>query len=97
MLSHSVDIWYVNRRLRSLIPDEVNEMSDQFSPENMPVLSLNTASTTRYEASSFLGNAKAMGAYLAESIKANDAEGLIHTLAEAAKAKDVNKSPRNRG
>ncbi|WP_214511949.1 MULTISPECIES: hypothetical protein [Pseudomonas] len=71
-------------------------MSDLFIPENMPVLSLSTASTTRYEASSFLGSAEAIGAYLAESIKANDAEGLIHALAEVAKAKDVNKSLRNR-
>ena len=71
-------------------------MSDQFNPENMPVLSVNTTNTTRYKASRFLSSAEAIEVYLAESIKANDAEGLIHALAEVAEANDVNKSPRNR-
>ncbi len=71
-------------------------MSDQFNPENMPVLSVNTTNTTRYEASRFLSSAEAIEAYLAESIKANDAKGLIQALAEVAEANDVNKSLRNR-
>jgi hypothetical protein len=49
-------------------------MSDKFNPEDMPVLSLNTTGTTRYEASRFLDSPEAIAAYLAESMKANDTE-----------------------
>jgi len=66
-------------------------MSSKFNPENMPVLSLSTTGTTRYEASRFLDTPEAMAAYLAESMKADNAESLIHALAEIVKAKGVNK------
>lgn len=66
-------------------------MSDKFNPEDMPVLSLNTTGTTRYEASRFLDSPEAIATYLAESMKADDTESLIHALAEVAKAKGVNK------
>lgn len=72
-------------------------MSDKFDPENMPVLSINTTGTTRYEASRFLDTPEAIAAYLAESMKADDTEGLIHALAEVAKAKGVNKVAKDAG
>ncbi|KKA06637.1 transcriptional regulator [Pseudomonas ogarae] len=72
-------------------------MSDKFNPEDMPVLSLNTTGTTRYEASRFLDSPEAIAAYLAESMKANDTESLIHALAEVAKAKGVNKVAKDAG
>ncbi|AEV62265.1 addiction module antidote protein [Pseudomonas ogarae] len=72
-------------------------MSDKFNPEDMPVLSLNTTGTTRYEASRFLDSPEAIAAYLAESMKANDTESLIHALSEVAKAKGVNKVAKDAG
>lgn len=72
-------------------------MSDKFNPEDMPVLSLNTTGTTRYEASRFLDSPEAIAAYLAESMKANDTESLIHALAEVAKAKGINKVAKDAG
>ena len=72
-------------------------MSDKFNPEDMPILSLNASGTTRYEASRFLDSPEAMAAYLAESMKADDTESLIHALAEVAKAKGVNKVARDAG
>ncbi|WP_367575853.1 hypothetical protein [Pseudomonas ogarae] len=61
-------------------------MNDKFSPDGMPILNLNTTSTTRYDASRFLDSPDAIAAYLAESIKADDTESLIHALAEVEKA-----------
>lgn len=72
-------------------------MSDKFNPEDMPVLNLGTTGTTRYEASRFLDTPEAIAAYLAESMKADDTEGLIHALAEVAKAKGVNKVAKDAG
>ncbi|QXH92858.1 putative addiction module antidote protein [Pseudomonas ogarae] len=72
-------------------------MSEKFNPEDMPVLNLNTTGTTRYEASRFLGSPEAIAAYLAESMKADDTESLIHALAEVAKAKGVNKVAKDAG
>lgn len=73
-------------------------MSDtKFNPEDMPILSLNASGTTRYEASRFLDSPEAIAAYLAESMKAGDTEGLIHALAEVAKAKGVNKVAKDAG
>ena len=69
----------------------------KFNPEDMPILSLNVSGTTRYEASRFLDSPEAMAAYLAESMKADDTEGLIHALAEVAKAKGVNKVAKDAG
>ncbi|WP_418325482.1 hypothetical protein [Pseudomonas brassicacearum] len=60
-------------------------MNDKFNPEDMPVLNLNTTSTTRYEASRFLDTPEAIAAYLAESMKADDTESLTHALAEVEK------------
>ncbi|MHA6789500.1 addiction module antidote protein [Pseudomonas bijieensis] len=72
-------------------------MNDKFNPEDMPVLSLNTTGTTRYEASRFLDTPEAIAAYLAESMKTDDTESLIHALAEVAKAKGVNKVAKDAG
>ncbi|SEO53816.1 addiction module antidote protein [Pseudomonas sp. NFACC39-1] len=72
-------------------------MNDKFNPEDMPVLSLNTTGRTRYEASRFLDTPEAIAAYLAESMKADDTESLIHALAEVAKAKGVNKVAKDAG
>ncbi|WP_460109524.1 addiction module antidote protein [Pseudomonas sp. H3_E06] len=72
-------------------------MSEKFNPEDMPVLNLGTTGTTRYEASRFLDTPEAIAAYLAESMKADDTEGLIHALAEVAKAKGVNKVAKDAG
>ena len=60
-------------------------MNDNFNPEEMPVLNLNTTGTTRYEASRFLDTPEAIAAYLVESMKADDTESLIHALAEVEK------------
>jgi hypothetical protein len=68
-------------------------MSDKFNPEEMPILSLDTTGTTHYEASRFLDSPEAMAAYLAESLKTGDTEGLIHALAEVAKAKGCHFKP----
>jgi len=38
-------------------------MSDKFNPEDMPILSLTTTGTTRYEASRFLDSPEAIAAY----------------------------------
>lgn len=72
-------------------------MSDKFNPEDMPILSLTTTGTTRYEASRFLDSPEAIAAYLAESLKTGETEGLIHALAEVAKAKGVNKVAKDAG
>ena len=72
-------------------------MSDKFNFEEMPILSLDTTGTTHYEASRFLDSPEAMAAYLAESLKTGDTEGLIHALAEVAKAKGVNKVAKDAG
>ncbi|WP_330212763.1 addiction module antidote protein [Pseudomonas sp. Z18(2022)] len=72
-------------------------MSDKFNPEEMPILSLTTTGTTRYEASRFLDSPEAIAAYLAESLKTGETEGLIHALAEVAKAKGVNKVAKDAG
>ncbi|WP_225917592.1 hypothetical protein [Pseudomonas zanjanensis] len=66
-------------------------MSDKFNPEGIPILNLNTTNTTRYEASRFLDSPDVIATYLAESIKTDNFESLIHALAEIAKEKDVNK------
>ena len=68
-----------------MIPGEVNDMNDKFNPEDMSVLNLNTTSTTRYEASRFLDTPEAIAAYLAERMKADNTESLIHALAEVEK------------
>ncbi|WP_235582548.1 hypothetical protein [Pseudomonas brassicacearum] len=60
-------------------------MNDKFNPEDMSVLNLNTTSTTRYEASRFLDTPEAIAAYLAERMKADNTESLIHVLAEVEK------------
>lgn len=52
-------------------------MSSKFNPEEMPVLSLDTTGTTRYEASRFLDNPEVIAAYLAEIMKADDTGGFI--------------------
>ncbi|WLH44300.1 addiction module antidote protein [Pseudomonas beijingensis] len=72
-------------------------MSNKFNAEDMPVLSLNITGMTRYEASRFLDTPEAIAAYLAESMKADDTEGLIHALAEVAKAKGINKVAKDAG
>ena len=61
-------------------------MNDKFSPDDMPILNLNTTSTTRYDVSRFLDTPEAIAVYLAESIKANDTESFIHALTEVEKA-----------
>jgi len=69
----------------------------KFNPEDMPILSLNAADTSRYEASRFLDSPKAMAAYLSESMKNGDTEGFVHALAEVAKAKGVNQVAKDAG
>jgi len=52
-------------------------MRNKFNPEEMPVLSLDTTGTTRYEASRFLDNPEVIAAYLAEIMKAEDTRSLF--------------------
>jgi DNA-binding phage protein len=52
-------------------------MRNKFNPEDMPVLSLDTTDTTRYEASRFLDNPEVIAAYLAEIMKAADTGSLF--------------------
>ncbi|ELQ12248.1 MULTISPECIES: addiction module antidote protein [Pseudomonas] len=67
------------------------------TPEEMPILNLNTSGTSRYEASRFLDNPETISAYLAESMKAKDPELLMKALSEVAKAQGVNKVARDAG
>lgn len=62
-------------------------MSEKFNPEDVSILNLNTTSTIRYEASRFLDSPEVIAAYLAESMKADEAKGLTHALAEVVKTK----------
>ncbi len=67
-------------------------MSEQAHPENMPILNLDLGKTQRFEASSLLDSPETIAAFLAEAMKANDVQILMHALEELAKAKGV--SPR---
>lgn len=62
-------------------------MSDKFTPEDMPILELDLSNTKRFEASRFLDSPETIAAFLAEAMKANDAQTLMHALGEVAKAK----------
>ncbi|WP_457438485.1 addiction module antidote protein [Pseudomonas sp. TE3786] len=63
----------------------------KFNPGDMPVLDLDTSTTSLYEASRFLDSPQTISAYLAETIKAQDPQLLMKALAEVAKAQGVNK------
>ena len=66
-------------------------MSDTFTAEDMPILELDLSSTKRFEASRFLNSPETIAAFLAEAMKANDAQTLMHALGEVAQAKGVNR------
>lgn len=53
-----------------------------FDPEDMPILNLDTSSTSRHEASRFLDSPEIMAAYITESMKAGDT-ALVHALGES--------------
>ncbi len=60
----------IKRAKKSLMPSEVDEMSEStFKPEGMPILDLDTSGTSAYEASRFLDDPAAISACLAHSIK----------------------------
>lgn len=58
----------------------------KFNRKNMPILELDTSSTSLYEASHYLDSPKMTAAYVAESTKHKE-EALAHALREVAKAK----------
>ena len=62
-----------------------------FKPEDMPILELDTAGTSAYEASRFLDSPETISAYLAQSMASQDPQVLMKALAEVAKAQGVNK------
>lgn len=53
----------------------------------MPILELDLSNTKRFEACRFLDSSEAIGAILADTTKANDAQTLVFALGEEAKAK----------
>ena len=67
-------------------------MGKKNSPQDMPILDLDLSQTKRFEASRFLDSPETIAAFLAEAMKANDAQTLMHALGEVAKAKGVNLS-----
>ena len=72
-------------------------MSKKISPQDMPILDLDLSKTKRFEASRFLASPETIAAFLAEAMKANDAETLVHALGEVAKAKGVNQFVQDAG
>ena len=72
-------------------------MSDTFTAEDMPILELDLSNTKRFEASRFLNSPETIAAFLAEAMKANDAQTLMHALGEEAKAKGVNQFAQDAG
>lgn len=56
-------------------------------PQDMPILELDLSNTKRFEACRFLDSSDAIGAFLADTTKANDAQTLVFALGEEVKAK----------
>lgn len=71
--------------------------SGEFIPRDMPILELDLSNTKRFEASRFLDSPETIAAFLAEAMKANDAQTLMHALGEVAKAKGVNQFAQDAG
>ena len=72
-------------------------MSEKFDPKDMPILDLDLSKTKRFEASRFLDSPATIAAFLAEAMKANDAQILMHALEEVAKARGVNQFAQDAG
>ncbi|MEE6439627.1 MULTISPECIES: addiction module antidote protein [Pseudomonas] len=72
-------------------------MGKKNSPQDMPILDLDLSQTKRFEASRFLDSPETIAAFLAEAMKANDAQTLMHALGEVAKAKGVNQFAQDAG
>ncbi|WP_079229331.1 addiction module antidote protein [Pseudomonas putida] len=72
-------------------------MSEKFNPENMPILDLDLSNTKHFEASRFLDSPETIAAFLAEAMKANDAQILMQALGEVAKARGVNQFAHDAG
>ncbi len=72
-------------------------MSNNYSPEEMPILDLDLSNTKRFEASRFLDSPETIAAYLAEALKSNDTHVLMHAMGEVAKARGVNKLAQDAG
>ncbi|WP_409313276.1 addiction module antidote protein [Pseudomonas putida] len=76
---------------------EVKNDEQKISPQDMPILDLDLSKTKRFEASRFLDSPETIAAFLAEAMKANDAQTLMHALGEVAKAKGVNQFAQDAG
>jgi len=63
----------------------------KFNPKNMPILELDTSSTSLYEASHYLDSPEMAAAYVAES-KKQGKKALAQALREVAKAKARSKT-----
>lgn len=72
-------------------------MGKKISPQDMPILDLDLSKKKRFEASRFLDSPETIAAFLAEAMKANDAQTLMHALGEVAKAKGVNQFAQDAG
>ncbi|MGN7906272.1 addiction module antidote protein [Pseudomonas sp. 22373] len=72
-------------------------MGKKNTPQDMPILDLDLSQTKRFEASRFLDSPETIAAFLAEAMKANDAQTLMHALGEVAKAKGVNQFAQDAG
>lgn len=55
-------------------------MSKKISLQDMPILDLDLSKTKRFEASRFLDSPETIAAFLAEAMKANDAQTVMHAL-----------------
>lgn len=73
----------------------------EFNPLDMPIVQLDEKAkverTSRFEASRFLGNPKAISAFLAEAMRDGESEHLMEALGEVAKAIGINKIAQQAG
>ena len=72
-------------------------MSKTTKPQDMPILDLDLSNTKPFEASRFLDSPETIAAFLAEALRANDAQILMHALGEVAKARGVNQFAQDAG
>lgn len=80
-----------------MTPCEVKIMSNTAHHDEMPILDLDLSNTKPFEACRFLDSPETIAAYLAEAMKANDAQVLMHAMGEVAKARGVNQFAQDAG
>ncbi len=65
--------------------------------EEMPIIDLDDTKTTRFEASRFLDSEETISHFLAASLESDDPNDFLRALAEAAKARGMNKLAEDSG